>query len=86
MSSTPMEPYEFDGGWLDDDDSGAGQDLTWGDEGEDASLWLNEPATRLAICMGCDHYRSWAKQCRICKCFMPVKVRIPNTRCPIQKW
>ena len=86
MGDMPIEPFEFDEGWLDDDDSGAGLDLGWGDEGDESAAWLVEPATRLAICMECDYYRRWAKQCLKCKCFMPVKVRFPEKHCPIGKW
>ena len=43
-------------------------------------------AERYAICRECDEFRSWAKQCKVCKCIMPIKVRLPESVCPIGKW
>ena len=31
------------------------------------------PAERYAICLACDEFRPWAKQCKVCKCIMPIK-------------
>lgn len=44
------------------------------------------PAERYAICLECEEFRRWAKQCRVCKCIMPIKVRIPSMACPLGKW
>jgi len=41
---------------------------------------------RLAICDACEHYRNRFKQCSICNCIMPLKVRFQNTSCPDQRW
>lgn len=40
---------------------------------------------RLAICRTCDHMNS-LKMCGQCGCFMPAKVRLKHTYCPIQQW
>ena len=64
------------GAWVGDQD----------DEVDESEMRLAEPATRLAICMGCVRYRAWTKQCRECGCFMPLKVRFPEKHCPIGKW
>lgn len=69
------------GAWVEGQDDG----VDWEDWVSDEDL-LTQPATRLAICMGCDRYRAWTKQCKECGCFMPLKVRFPDKHCPIGKW
>ena len=44
------------------------------------------PAERYAVCLECEEFRPWAKQCKVCKCIMPIKVRIPSMSCPLGKW
>ena len=41
---------------------------------------------RLSTCNNCEHYNSFFKQCKICKCFMPLKTMLVNANCPINKW
>lgn len=41
---------------------------------------------KLAICKSCDKFDNKIKVCGICKCFMPVKTRIPGLHCPDKKW
>lgn len=41
---------------------------------------------RIQICKHCEHYRSFIRQCKICKCIMPVKARLAFMRCPSGKW
>jgi hypothetical protein len=41
---------------------------------------------RMDICGTCDEYRAAQKRCRKCGCIVPLKVKIPNTGCPIRKW
>lgn len=41
---------------------------------------------RIAICEGCDRYRSDSQTCELCGCFMPLKTAAANMRCPIDKW
>lgn len=39
---------------------------------------------RISLCNKCEHYKFF--QCKICKCIMPLKARIVQTNCPINKW
>ena len=41
---------------------------------------------KMKICLQCDEFRKSTKQCKICNCFMPVKVRLPGQKCPEGKW
>lgn len=41
---------------------------------------------KMKICIQCPHFRSATKQCKKCGCFMPLKVRLPGQKCPINKW
>jgi len=41
---------------------------------------------RYNICKVCEHFRPLLKQCKLCSCFMPVKTRITEMTCPINKW
>ena len=40
---------------------------------------------RLEICKTCEFFTSLQK-CKKCGCFMPAKVILTNTKCPINKW
>lgn len=40
---------------------------------------------RLKICLGCSKI-SKRYFCKICRCYMPAKVRSPKSNCPINKW
>jgi len=41
---------------------------------------------RLAVCDGCEHYRKRLRQCSICNCIMPIKVRFQQSKCPDGRW
>lgn len=41
---------------------------------------------RMKICLQCEHFLKITKQCKKCGCFMPIKVRIPGQKCPVEKW
>lgn len=41
---------------------------------------------RLKVCEECDKYLKMAKICSACKCFMPLKTRLRQTKCPLEKW
>ena len=41
---------------------------------------------KYAICKQCEKFDNKLKLCKVCKCFMPVKTRLPNTKCPLGKW
>jgi hypothetical protein len=39
---------------------------------------------RLDICRSCSYYQK--SKCKLCGCFMPLKTRIKEISCPINKW
>jgi hypothetical protein len=41
---------------------------------------------RMQVCLGCPELIKLTKQCKICKCFMESKTKLPNAYCPIGKW
>ena len=41
---------------------------------------------RLKICKKCPNFNKVTKQCGICHCIMPLKVKLPLATCPIEKW
>lgn len=38
------------------------------------------------ICKKCEHFNDTIKVCKVCSCFMPVKTRLPDTKCPKGYW
>lgn len=46
----------------------------------------NVQQERYQICLGCEHFYSLLKNCKICGCVMPLKTRLKNQSCPIKKW
>ena len=46
----------------------------------------SQAAERYATCLVCEEFRSWAKQCKVCKCIMPIKGRLPESVVPLGKW
>lgn len=42
--------------------------------------------TRFKICQDCEELEKKWHTCGICKCWMPVKARLPGTKCPLGKW
>ena len=42
----------------------------------------SEGVKKMKICMECEHFNSTIRQCKLCGCFMPVKVLLPNMTCP----
>jgi hypothetical protein len=49
-------------------------------------LSTNEADERLKACGSCDHYRKRLRQCSLCNCIMPVKVRFQKASCPDGRW
>ena len=47
-------------------------------------LNLTYAKDRLAICEACENYSY--KFCKKCSCFLPFKVLVRGTSCPIKKW
>lgn len=43
-----------------------------------------ESKARLAICQSCDQWTGTS--CKLCGCFVKLKVRIPEEKCPAGKW
>lgn len=41
---------------------------------------------RLDICLSCPELIKITKQCKKCGCFMEVKSKLENAKCPIGKW
>ena len=46
----------------------------------------NYTIKRMSICNKCEHLLPYVKICQICKCIMPLKVRIKEESCPKEKW
>ena len=43
-----------------------------------------ESKARLAVCHGCDKWTGTS--CKVCGCFVNLKVKIPEEKCPESKW
>ena len=41
--------------------------------------------TRYEVCAECSKLSKWLV-CEECNCWMPVKARLPMTKCPLGKW
>ena len=41
---------------------------------------------RFNICLECPELIKLSKQCKQCGCFMPLKVKMKLSECPIKKW
>lgn len=41
---------------------------------------------RYGMCESCEHFRQKTKQCKLCGCFMKMKVKLLEAECPIGKW
>lgn len=42
--------------------------------------------SRLEICRSCEFYKPSRNQCKKCGCFMKLKTKLEEARCPIGKW
>jgi hypothetical protein len=42
--------------------------------------------SRLEICRACEFFKPRTEQCRKCGCFMKLKTKLENAKCPIGKW
>ena len=42
--------------------------------------------SRLEICKTCDYFRPKTETCRKCGCFMKLKTKLENAKCPVGKW
>ena len=41
---------------------------------------------RLNICKNCPELIKLTKQCKKCGCFMTIKTRLEDSKCPLGKW
>lgn len=41
---------------------------------------------RMKICNDCEHLYKPTSTCKRCGCFMTLKTKMPNQKCPINKW
>jgi hypothetical protein len=41
---------------------------------------------RYSICESCEYLRQKTKQCKLCGCFMKMKVKLLEAECPAGKW
>jgi len=41
---------------------------------------------RMSICLSCPELIQLTKQCKKCACFMNLKTKIKDAKCPISKW
>jgi len=41
---------------------------------------------RIKICKTCPNYIHFTGQCKKCWCFMSIKAKLKNSKCPISKW
>lgn len=44
------------------------------------------PNERMAICRSCPFFKLPFNKCEKCGCFMDLKTKLENARCPIGKW
>lgn len=48
--------------------------------------FMDTGQSRLDICKTCPELLRFTKQCKKCGCFLPAKVLLSNSKCPIGKW
>lgn len=55
---------------------------------EEHEAWVAKDVRvqRYATCLGCDRLFRPTRQCQECGCFMFLKTRLTNARCPLGKW
>ncbi len=55
---------------------------------EKKGILCSEEVSKLRIeeCERCNYYDKQQTRCRKCGCYMKVKVKFTNTKCPIGKW
>jgi hypothetical protein len=41
---------------------------------------------RYKICLECPQFIRTTKQCRECGCFMVLKTKLEDAKCPLEKW
>jgi hypothetical protein len=53
---------------------------------KDNYIEKTESEKRMKICLECDHLNKLIHQCKECGCFMNLKTKLINAKCPIGKW
>lgn len=43
-------------------------------------------AVRIALCNNCEHLFKLTKNCKKCGCFVDLKTKMAQQKCPIDKW
>ena len=56
------------------------------EEGGELSGWQAIVAKRLAFCSECPRLIKRVQLCKECGCFMPAKVWLLDSWCPLAKW
>jgi hypothetical protein len=41
---------------------------------------------RNSICEMCEEFINYSRKCRVCGCYMDLKLAFKATKCPINKW
>lgn len=49
-------------------------------------LQRDEAQARYDICKTCEFFNAALAQCKECGCFMKMKVKLENAKCPNGKW
>lgn len=80
MSDNNESPYQK---WK----NNLGETRPW-DVVNPTTKWVDESVSneRFAICKACPELIKLTKQCKKCGCFMAVKSKIENAKCPLGKW
>lgn len=53
---------------------------------KDNYIEKSESDKRMNICLGCEHLIKLTRQCEECGCFMNLKTKLKDARCPVEKW
>lgn len=48
--------------------------------------YKKDVSKRWELCKSCEFFRPETKQCKKCGCFMFIKILVPQSTCPIEKW
>lgn len=46
----------------------------------------NVAKQRILTCKNCNAYNNFRKQCTVCGCLMPLKVKFVESKCPMELW
>lgn len=49
-------------------------------------LELHQAKARYDVCKSCDKFFHAIGHCRVCGCYMKLKVKIATQTCPLKKW